>query len=205
MQAVMWQRGIPMAALAAVLAVSPLPAQQWTGVLSGAQETPANSSAGTGSVTLVLNGTLLDVQAIFSGLVGTTTVAHIHCCAALGSNASAASQTPTFFGFPFGVTAGSYQQLFDLSLAASWNASFLNANGGSPLQAMAVLVDALNSGNAYFNVHTMVFPGGELRAQMAPAQVPTTAPEPVSIVLLASGLGGIVAARRRGKRRSVAG
>src|SRR6185437_5385132 len=62
--------------------------------LSGAFENPPTVSAGTGFATVVLNTTAntLFLDVTFSGLTGTTTASHIHCCAAPGSNAGVATQ-----------------------------------------------------------------------------------------------------------------
>jgi hypothetical protein len=49
----------------------------------------------------------------FSGLIGSVTVAHIHCCtaAAEAGTAAVATPTPTSPGFPVAVTSGSYDQV----------------------------------------------------------------------------------------------
>ena len=59
-----------------------------------------------------------------------TTASHIHCCVAPPGNAGVATTTPTFPGFPLGVTAGTYSQTFDMTAAASYNPAFVTANGG---------------------------------------------------------------------------
>ncbi|MGZ3472046.1 MAG: CHRD domain-containing protein, partial [Isosphaeraceae bacterium] len=46
----------------------------------------------------------------------------------------------------------------------------------------------------YFNIHTVAFPGGEIRGQS------TVIPEPASLTLLTLGLGGILAIARFGRR-----
>jgi len=101
----------------------------FTTILSGANEIPPAASAGTGTATIVLNTTAntLFVNVTFSGLTGTTTASHIHCCAATGTNAGVATQTPTFANLPLGVTSGAFTQTLDLTLASSYNAAFITA------------------------------------------------------------------------------
>jgi hypothetical protein len=93
-----------------------------------------------------------------------------------------------------GVTAGTYDHTFDLSLASSYNAGFITANGGTVSGAFNALVTGLNAGKAYFNVHTSAFPGGEVRALLTPV------PEPESYALVASGLAILAAAAMRRRR-----
>ena len=52
----------------------------------------------------------LSVDASFSGLLGTTTAAHIHAATAVPGvgTAGVATQTPSFVGFPLGVTSGTF-------------------------------------------------------------------------------------------------
>src|SRR3954471_8862161 len=92
--------------------------------LYGSNENPPTSSHGSGYaiITLDLATNLMTVDVTFSGLTGNTTASHIHCCALPPTNAGVATQTPTFSGFPLGVTSGTYSNTFDMSLAGSWNA-----------------------------------------------------------------------------------
>lgn len=129
---------------------------------------PGIGSAGTGTVTVTFDNTALTltVQAAFSGLTGNVTAAHIHCCTATpgAGTAGVATMTPSFAGFPSGVTSGSYQQTFDLTSSLSYSAAFVTNNGGTVAAARAALFAGLLNGSAYFDIHTPFAPGGEVRA-----------------------------------------
>jgi hypothetical protein len=156
-------------------------------------------SLGTGTVRVTINEDTLSmrVEATFSALTGTTTAAHIHCCTPSASSGSAgvATQTPTFVGFPLGVQAGSMDQSFDMTLAASWNPAFVTANGGSIADTFAAFTTGVKDGKAYFNIHTSAVPGGEVRAFLVAAPVPE--PETYALMLAGLGLVGWAASRRR--------
>jgi hypothetical protein len=51
-----------------------------------------------------------------------------------------------------------------MTQASSWNAAFINANGGTPAGAEAALVAGAAAGQAYLNIHTSTFGGGEIRS-----------------------------------------
>lgn len=137
--------------------------------LSGASEDPPNSSPGTGNATVTITGAMMRVQVTFSGLTGTTTVAHIHAPTAVPGSGTigVATSTPSFPGFPAGVTSGSYDMTFDMTLASSYNPTFITAHGGTTASAFEVLKTALRNGTAYFNIHTTMFGAGEIRGFFA--------------------------------------
>src|SRR5690349_12746544 len=89
-------------------------------------ENPPTGSPGTGfaSVTVDSVANTMLVNVTFSGLTSGDTAAHIHCCVPIGGNTGVATTTPTFTGFPSGVTSGTYNHLFDLTQASSWNPAY---------------------------------------------------------------------------------
>jgi hypothetical protein len=179
------------ATLLGPMAVQALP-MVFKAPLQGLSEVPPNASPGTGEVTVTVDDVAktMRVEALFSGLVGTTAAAHIHCCTPPGSNTGVATAVPTFPGFPAGVTSGSYDSVFDMTMASSYNPGFVAANGGTPDSAFAVLLAGMNAGNAYFNLHTTAFPGGEIRGNLA-----ADVSEPGTLVLLLLGLAAVAMRR----------
>jgi hypothetical protein len=171
----------------------------FTTVLSGAIEVPVNASPGTGTVHVYYNDVAqtMRVVASFSGLLGTSTVAHIHGPTAVANTgvAAVATQTPTFGGFPVGVFAGSYDMVFDMTLASSFRAGFITANGGTAASASAALLTAMMAEKTYFNLHTVVYPGGEIRGFLH-RPVPDTG---ATLLLLTISLGALAGVARRQK------
>jgi hypothetical protein len=140
------------------------------------------------------------IDASFQNLVSGTIAAHIHVInGPLDANLAdtlgpVATTTPYFPNFPLGVTAGTYQAGFDTSLAGAFNPAFVTAAGSVPA-AEAALFLAILEGRAYFNIHSTVFTGGEIRGFLQP----TTVPEPGTVALLAGGL-ALLAARQLRRR-----
>jgi len=163
----------------------------WSGSL--APEAPG--ATGSGSVLLTFDSitNFLSFNVSFSGLSAPTTAAHIHCCTAVANTGTVgvAIDTPSLLGFPTGVTSGTYMSVFDLGDPLNFTTTFLTANGGTSAGAISALLAGLDSGRAYFNIHTSAFPAGEIRS------FPTRVPEPGSLALLGIGLAGLALRKRR--------
>src|SRR5206468_29512 len=104
---------------------------------------PPNASPGIGYTTVnfdtVSHSMVIHIQ--WQGLTGTTTASHIHAPTAtpFSGTAGVATQTPYFQDFPIGVTAGTYDHEFNTLASATWNSSYISANGGTPAGAEAAM------------------------------------------------------------------
>jgi len=116
--------------------------QSYDVCLSGAQENPpvATTATGHATVTLDLGLRQMTINGTFSGLSGNQTASHLHGGAAIGSNASVIGALTITGG-----TSGSFSGTVNL--------------GMNPFAAA-------KSGRTYINIHSSVFPGGELRGQV---------------------------------------
>ena len=135
-------------------------------------------SPGTGSGTVGYDDLAhtLALFCNFNSLSGTTTASHIHAPTAspFTGSAGVATTTPTFALFPLGVSSGTFSNLLDLTLASSWNPTYISNNGGSPATAEAAFAIAIAAGKAYWNIHSSYAPGGEIRGFLVPVPEPST-------------------------------
>ena len=162
--------------------------------LTGSQEVPPKETPalGTGSAQYDDVSLFLTVHLTWSGLLAPPGAAHIHCCPGPGVNGLVAVDfVPA--NFP-STTSGSFDHAFDLDAAASYGGDFLASFGGDVDAARDAVIAGLTDGLAYFNIHTPVNPGGEIRGDIVLAQAQV--PGPTALVLLALGL-GVAAVRRR--------
>lgn len=166
--------------------------------LLGSNENPAVVTPGSGTALLTLDGDFLTVQIAFEDLLGDTVASHIHCCAAAPANAGVATPVPSFPGFPLGVKSGAYSQLFNLTQLSSYSPTFVTNNGGTAQSARTAFVNGLNSNQAYLNVHSVMFPAGEIRGQLS------VVPEPATWALMITGFVLVGTAIRRRKSLGLA-
>jgi hypothetical protein len=124
--------------------------------LKGANEIPARESGGAGTATFSLarDGLSIDYRLIVAN-IDDVTQSHIH----LGPPDANGPIVVFLFGLePAGVTTNGI-----LAQGTFTASDLVGPLAGAPL---ADLVEALRSGGAYVNVHTLAFPGGEIRAQV---------------------------------------
>ena len=132
-----------------VLLAAPVSAQtHFRAAIDGAQPVPPTGSPGTGLGCFTLDANnMLSYEVSFSGLLGIETAAHIHGPAPVGVNAGVQ------FPFPLGSPK-------------------IGVFG--PLTA--VQVADLSNGLYYVNIHSTLFPGGEIRGQILTSGNPCTVP-----------------------------
>ena len=132
---------------------TPVTSTTYVATLNGANERPTpNTSPATGTATYVLTGNTLTFTVSVNGLTGPATASHIH----VGSAAVAGGVIVGYV--TAAVAAGNVTSgTIDLTQPITTGASVIS---GDSLKTL------LNTGNAYTNVHTSAFGGGEIRGQI---------------------------------------
>ena len=122
--------------------------------LDGLQEVGPNASPGTGEATMWVNDVTGDfvLNYSFQDLLATNTAAHFHI-APPGTNG----------GVVFWLTAGGAP-----ALSPPMPVGVTSASGSGSGVFPAASLASLLAGNAYINIHTGAFPGGEIRGQVVP-------------------------------------
>lgn len=181
------------ALLGIVLAAVPVSAGPiYSTYLSGANEVPPNSSTATGfSNAILAPNDVVYFDFMFTGLSSPPTALNFNCCGPAGVNEPIAL---SFSSLHMGATSGDLFGSVDLTDEASYSTAFLTANGGTAALAEAAFLAGLDAGQAYANIPTTNFPGGEIRGQLA------NLPEPAPAFLI----GGVLTALSFLLRRKVA-
>jgi CHRD domain len=168
----------------------PVDAAIFSTTLSGDQEVPPVNSDATGSAALILNDAQdrLEIDIQFTGLDldgnqtsdpgDNVTGAHIH-------RAPAGSNGPVVFGF----IGPNNDENGDLVIdpAAGRIFSGWDLNEGNNTTLAAELPNLFNE-DLYVNIHSVEFPAGEIRGQIAVIPIPATLPL-LAAALAALGLG----------------
>ena len=183
---------LALAASTLVAAASQAAPVYYRAVASGPAEEVPNGSPGSSVSSFEIDDLVLRAEVPFRDLTSPTISAHLHCCT-LDAFRGAAPIAIGLTGFPLGVTAGSYAWTFDLGDAAIYDPAFLTANGGTPQLASGALIDAFNGNQAYINIHTAQYPGGEIRGFAVAAPIP----EPATWGMMGMGLGILALLGRR--------
>ena len=165
--------------------------------LSGAGENPPTSSLALGTATYFVNTTTNEIDFTISfgldvgsqPLTSPLVAGHIH----FGMPGMNGPVILPFPNLPVGATSGTFTGVL---MAA-------NLTPVAPILTFDEAVAALEAGQTYTNLHTMNFPGGEIRGQN-PVGAPV--PEPASLLLISvSALALLGFGWRRRKQRMVAG
>jgi hypothetical protein len=149
--------------------------RNFTANLTGGQEPTSSTATGQGTITIDDVSGVVTVNGTFTGLTTPSNNAHVHGLSPLGGPAA-----PVLFPLTFtsGATSGTF----------SGTGTLTGAN----------LTGAL-SGQTYVNIHSTMFPSGEIRGQiLAVTSAPAIPPWGLAFLTLSiAGAGAWLLARRR--------
>jgi len=125
-------------------------------ILGGGEETPAllTGAVGVADLTIDTDARSIAVEIRMFNIPSATTAGHIH----VGPKGVAG---PVVVNFPI-----PRDRVGDLSLSFPVNSSNLSPNPAIGINTMDDVIQAIVGGGAYVNVHTAVFPAGEIRGQI---------------------------------------
>lgn len=145
--------------------------------LNALQEVPTNASPAAGSMQITINDSTNVISYQFAGfnLAGAFSAAHIHRALA-GVNGGVVYNLVTAADYSGPVTFGTGPIFI---IPNSWG--LLGQNETNMAAGLGALINA-KPWEYYVNVHTVAFPGGEIRGQLAPI------PEASSWAMMIAGL-----------------
>jgi hypothetical protein len=192
---------------------------QYTATLNAAQvvDGGGSTSTATGSALVTLDDTLFTVttDVTWSGLSGPADRAHLHF-APVGVSRSFADPDTWFFheviddptvpcfASVCAPATGTSHDVLQLAVDNGYGAGIAlglfadpSADPSSFIDSFANLILALNLGDIYIDMHTELYPSGEIRGQLGVAAVP----EPSTWAMLIVGFAGVgfMAYRRKSK------
>ena len=138
-------------ALCALAPIGRAQVVEFRATINAAQENPATSSPATGTAILLydVRANTFDLIVSINGMTNTATASHLHEAAA-GTNG--------------GVVTNLGAEAVYTRSGANLSATFRNiTHGGDKARLL--------KGEAYFNIHSAQFPGGEVRGQLIPQPV----------------------------------
>ncbi len=123
--------------------------------MNGANERPtANTSAANGAAIFTRSGNTVSFTVAFQGIASNPTGLHIHAPAnASQATGIAVDLLKTTQMGPSGVLTGTF------------TTSDIRSVAGQPAVSLDSLMTLIRTGNAYVNVHSSVYPAGEIRGQ----------------------------------------
>jgi CHRD domain-containing protein len=163
--------------LVALVGIVPAVAQAQQGrafraTLVPTEEVPALSNVATGTFTLLIDfgDTSFDFSLTFSGMSGTgATQSHIH----LGQKGVNGGIVVFFCTNLGNAPPGPAVQACPANGTIGGTITAANVSGGAGAQGIAAgefaeVLKAIRAGVVYVNVHSALFPGGEIRGQLVP-------------------------------------
>jgi len=147
---------------------------RYTAVLNGESVEPPTPSTGTADAVVIIDPLAHTMYVYVNfALMGITLQAHIHAPTDVALTGVAAPATATLPDFPFALSYDVYEKTLDMTQESSYSPEFLAANGGTAASAEAALFAAIAEGRAYIDVHTDMYPDGEVRGFLTVNNTPT--------------------------------